>query len=148
MQEREARTALAHLVTIRISVFGRNSKIGVYCSDVSGAFDKVNSRRLLMKLHANGVPMDIQTVLNSWLPARKARVAVGVHFSWDIVIRDMVHQDTVLGLPVWNVFYEDATLTVRLHEFNDMLFRKRPQRAQNFGTHPWQWRVVSKVQKC
>ena len=50
MPERGARDALAHLVATWISLFGRKRKIGVYCSDVSGAFDKVNARRLLRKL--------------------------------------------------------------------------------------------------
>ena len=49
MPERGARDAFAQLVLFWISLFGRKRKIAVYCSDVSGAFDKVNSRRLLQK---------------------------------------------------------------------------------------------------
>ena len=47
MPERGARDALAQLVLTWISMIGRQRKIAVYCSDVSGAVDKVNSRRLL-----------------------------------------------------------------------------------------------------
>ena len=67
MPESGARDALAHLVTTWIFLFGRKRKVGVYCSEVSGAFDKVNSRRLLMKLYANGIPKDIQALLKSLL---------------------------------------------------------------------------------
>ena len=80
MPERGARDALAQLVLTWISLFGRKRKIAVYCSDVSGAFDKVNSRRLLRKLRARGVPMEILLVIQSWLYERKARVAVDSKF--------------------------------------------------------------------
>ena len=100
MPERGARDALAHLVTTWISLFGKKRKIAVYCSDVSGAFDKVSSQRLLRKLHATGVPADILAILASWLFARRANVAVGGKFSRDMVLRDMVYQGTVLGPPL------------------------------------------------
>ena len=48
--------------------------------------------------------MDIKAVLTFWLVARKARVAVGRQLSRDMVIRDMVYQDIVSGLPLWIVF--------------------------------------------
>ena len=100
MPERGARDALAQLVLIWISLFGRKRKIAVYCSDVSGAFDKVNSRRLLRKLRARGVPMEILLVIQSWLYERKARVAVGGEFSKDMSFQNMVYQGTVLGPPL------------------------------------------------
>ena len=50
MPERGARDALAQLVLTWISLFAKKRKIAVHCSDVLGAFDKVNSRRLLCKL--------------------------------------------------------------------------------------------------
>ena len=80
MPERGARDALAQLVLTWISMFSKRRKIAVYCSDVSGAFDKVNSRRLLCKLRARGVPDAILLVIQSWLYEREARVAVGVSF--------------------------------------------------------------------
>ena len=52
MPERGARDALAQFVLTWISLFGNKPKIVIYCPDVSGAFDKVNSRRLLSKLRA------------------------------------------------------------------------------------------------
>ena len=122
MPERGARDALAHLVATWISLFGRKRKIGVYCSDVSGAFDKVNARRLLRKLQSKRVHEDILAVLKSWLSARKARVAVGGQYSKDMEICNMVYQGTVLGPPLWNIFYEDASLAIRCHEFCEIVF--------------------------
>ena len=122
MPERGARDALAHLVTTWISLFCKKRKIAVYCSDVSGAFDKVSSQRLLSKLHAKGMPAGILAVLASWLSARKANVAVGGKFSRDMVLRDMVYQGTVLGPPLWNSFFEDDATAIRFNEFCDIVF--------------------------
>ena len=102
--------------------FGRKKTIAVYCSDVPGAFDNVNSRRLVRKLRAKGVPEEILAVLQSWLAARTAKVAVGGKFSSDMRISDMVYQGTVLGLPLWNIFYEDAADAVHLHDFLEVVF--------------------------
>ena len=72
MRERGARDALAQLVLTWISMFGKQRKIAVYCSDVSGAFDKVNSRMLLRKLRARGIPDAILVVIQCWLYERRA----------------------------------------------------------------------------
>ena len=65
MPERGARDALAQLVLMWIRLVGRKRKVGVYCSDAPGAFDKVNSQRLLRKLRARGVPDQILGVIES-----------------------------------------------------------------------------------
>ena len=122
MPERCARDALAHLFATWISLFKRKRKIGVYCSDVSGAFDKVNAGRLLRKLRSKGLPEDMLAVIQSWLSARKARIAVGGQFSKDMEICNMVYQGTVLCQPMWNLFYEDASMAIRCHGFCDIVF--------------------------
>ena len=77
MLERGARDALAHLVLSWISAFGLKRKIGVYCSDVSGAFDKVKARRLVQKLNAKEVSGNVLRVMESWLQQREVFVIVG-----------------------------------------------------------------------
>ena len=42
-KEREARDALAHLVLVWLKALSKGRKITVYCSDVSGAFDRVSA---------------------------------------------------------------------------------------------------------
>ena len=91
MPERWARDALVQFVLAWISLLSQRRNIAVYCSDVSGAFDKVNPRRLLRKLCASGVPDAILLVIQSWLYERRARVAVSCKFSRDMKIHNMVY---------------------------------------------------------
>ena len=49
-QGRGARDALALLTTAWIAASNGRLKVGVYCSDVSGAFDKVDAAILVTKL--------------------------------------------------------------------------------------------------
>ena len=51
-QERGARDALAFLVLTWLEGFCRKVKFALYCSDVSGAFDRVRLERLMAKLRA------------------------------------------------------------------------------------------------
>ena len=46
--------------------------------------------------------------LESWLADRVAEVVVGGHSSGQEPLIDSVYQGTVLGPPLWNVFYADA----------------------------------------
>ena len=135
MPERGARDALAQLVLTWISMFGKQRKIAVYCSDVSGAFDKVNSRRLLRKLRARGVPDAILMVIQSWLYERRARVAVGGKFSKDMKIQNMVYQGTVLGPPLWNIYYADAAMAVNIIGFLEIVFADDLNCFKDFGIH-------------
>ena len=80
-QKRGSRDVLALLMLEWLSIFDRRGKIGFYCSDVSGAFDKVDSRRLASKLRAKGINQRMVNILISWLEDRQAKVAVGGCFS-------------------------------------------------------------------
>ena len=60
-----------------LSGFNRRLKFGVYCSDVSGAFDRVSARRLLDKLRAKGLREDMLKVFEAWLAERQAVVVCG-----------------------------------------------------------------------
>ena len=116
-------------------MFGKQRKIAVYCFDVSGAFDKVNSRRLLRKLRARGVPDAILMVIQSWLYERRARVAVGGKFSKDMTIQNMVYQGTVLGPPLWNIYYADAAIAVNIIGFLEIVFADDLNCFKDFGIH-------------
>ena len=54
-KERGCRDALANMVLIWLEGMDRHLKIGLYCSDVSAAFDKVCAERLCEKLRAKGI---------------------------------------------------------------------------------------------
>ena len=75
--ERGARDALANLVLVWITGLLEGLKIAVYCSDVSGAFDRVKADRLVYKLRAKQVHPLMVEVLKAWLRSRRATVVVG-----------------------------------------------------------------------
>ena len=60
--------------------------------------------------------------LISWLEARRAHVVVEGEFSEEAILRDMVFQGTVLGPPLWNLFFKDAQTAVRFEGFQDVVY--------------------------
>ena len=102
--------------------FSQGKRVGLYCSDVSGAFDKVETKRLLRKLEHLGVRGKLLTFLASWLEYREAIVIADGSCSQTALLRNMVYQGTVLGPPLWNVYFADACSTVKDSGFDDTLF--------------------------
>ncbi len=96
--------------------------VGLYCSDVSGAFDRVDRKRLGDKLRATGLHPRVVAVLESWLEDRLSRVVVGGEFSPEEPLTDSVFQGTVLGPVLWNLFYEDARLSVNRKGYEESVF--------------------------
>ena len=121
-QERGARDALAFLTLTWVSGFCKKVKFVLYCSDVSGAFDRVRMERLLEKLKAKGVQERWVDLFASWLRARTAKVAVNGRFSAVFVLEHMVFQGTVWGPTLWNVYYEDAAKPVTESGFTEVVF--------------------------
>ena len=73
---RGAWDASAIVAIARARALAAGRKIGVYCSDVFGAFDHVSKDRLVAKLKKKGVHPEIVAVLASWLEKRFAHVVV------------------------------------------------------------------------
>ena len=59
--------------------FNHALKFGMYCSDVSGTFDRFNAQRLLTKLEAKGLRGALLKAFETWLAARQAVVVCGKH---------------------------------------------------------------------
>ena len=97
--------------------------LGLYCSDVSGAFDRVFKPRLCKKLRATGLHPDIVGFLGSWLDDRQAQTIVGGKASRVELLANSVFQGTVLGPPLWNLF---SKTRVWLH--GNMVSLKPPSR--------------------
>ena len=83
-------------------------KVGVYLSDISGAFDKVETGRLLAKLKAAGFNDELLRFLASYLEARRAVVLVNGETSDELELANMLYPGTVLGPTLWNVFFKDV----------------------------------------
>ena len=96
--------------------------VGLYCSDVSGAFDRVDKNRLGKKLSATGLHPRVVALLESWLEDRVSQVVVGGVNSPKEPLTDSVFQGTVLGSPLWNLFYEDARESVNKKGFSESVF--------------------------
>lgn len=57
--------------------FQERRKVGLYLSDVSGAFDRVERRRLLCKLRCASVSEQFMKLFRDFLDVRTAIVIVG-----------------------------------------------------------------------
>ena len=96
--------------------------VAVYCSDVSGAFDRVSAARLGEKLQRLGLHPGLLSLLNSWLEDRVSEVVVGGRRSQPEKLADSIFQGTVLGSPLCNVFYADARFAVNNLGFKETVF--------------------------
>ena len=119
---RGARDALATLVLTWIWALAAGSKVAVYCSDVSGAFDRVSLERLVSKLKHKGLHPDIVAVLGSWLRQRRAIVVTGGAGSKEMTLSNMVFQGTVTGPDLWNTFFEDARRAINECFYEEVVF--------------------------
>ena len=97
-------------VTTWLTMLNNRKKVGVYCSDVSGAFDRVCAARLLQKLAALGLHRDLFGTVQSWFRDRQAFVVVAGDCSAGSVLSNMVYQGTVWGPTLWNSFIGDASM--------------------------------------
>ena len=98
LKQRGARDALGYLVLSWLAAFREKASIALYMSDVSGAFDRVSSGKLVAKLRARGMPQDLLSIIASWLRKREAQVVVGGAKSKTMTLDNQVFQGTVWGL--------------------------------------------------
>ena len=117
-----ARDAILYLIITWLLALASGQKIILFCSDVAGAFDRVDTARLVSKLVAMGLDPAVVAVLSSWLESRCARVIVGGCCSEPIELTNMVFQGTVLGPKLWNLFYEDVKAACRDAKFEETVF--------------------------
>jgi hypothetical protein len=146
--ERGARDALAHLLITWSSAMSKGRKVAVYCSDVSGAFDRVKLCRLAAKLKAKRIHPKIIEVLVSWLRNRKARVVVGGEASEEFVLENMVFQGTVFGPDLWNVFYEDAKEAIKEMHYEECVFADDLNAYRIFPGVVSNERILTSLEAC
>ena len=80
-------------------------KIGLYLSDISGAFDKVSRCLLMGKLAQIGLPERFLDFLNAYLMNREGFVRVEGALSEAMLLSNMVFQGTALGPALWKAFF-------------------------------------------
>ena len=82
--------------------FQLRRKVGVFLSDISSAFDSVDTRKLLDKLQRIGVCDLLMAFFEDYLAPRRARVSIDRADSVECVLQNIVFQGTVLGPSLWN----------------------------------------------
>ena len=117
-----ARDAVLYYVLSWIAALNEGCKVGVYCSDVSGAFDRVDADLLLRKLASFGFNAVLLRVIRSWLRERAGFVIVSGEKSRPMRLRDMVFQGTVWGPSLWNAFFGDCVCAIRGCSFDVVIY--------------------------
>ena len=97
-------------------------KIGLYLSDITGAFDRVFKNFMIAKLHSVGVPDLYLDFLSSYLEPRIGHVAVESVLSDVFTLADSVFQGTVLGPTLWNVFFHDVAFAAAGIDTTEAMF--------------------------
>ena len=83
-------------------------KIAGYLSDITGAFDRVCKEYLMAKLQNAGIGQTYLNFIDAYLARRQAQVIVEGTASDPFEIFNTVFQGTVLGPPLWNLFFADV----------------------------------------
>lgn len=106
-------------------------QIGLYCSDVSGAFDRVESGKLLAKLARYGVHPKLLCLVGSWLAFRTAVVVVNGVSAQPRNLSIMVFQGAVFVPCLWNAFCADECLARLTGSQLDTIFVATTSTAAN-----------------
>ena len=120
--QRGSRDAIAYLTLTWLDLLRRGNKIAVYLSDVSGAFDKVDSNRLIQKLERKGLGFKMTRVIRSWLQRRRATVVVSGQKSRCLLLQNQVFQGTVFGPPLWNQFFSDSAVPLKRSGYTEVVY--------------------------
>ena len=117
-----SKDVLAYVTCIWLLALDSGNKIGVYCSDIKGAFDRVSTDKLLSKCAAYGLPEKATNFLRAYLAPRTAHVVVGGVSSDAITLENQVFQGSVSGPKLWNIYFSDIRFVVQLLGFIELLF--------------------------
>ena len=119
----------------------------MYCSDVSGAVDTVNSGRLLCKLRAREIPED--TARSAILVVRRDSSCSGAkQILTRHEISDMVYQGTVLRPSLRNAVYGDSALAVNLIVFLEVIYADDLNCFKDFGLRIANVDIAQEMRRC
>ena len=115
---------------------------------MSGAFDRVCKEILMSKMQGFGIGEALLQFLDSYLAPRIGKVTVQGQHSVDMVLDNSVSQGTVMGPPLWNIFYEDARHAVNEHDFIEAIFADDLNGFRAFEPETTDNDILSKLQEC
>ena len=118
---RSCQTIMIEFMDKVTSWLDEGNSVDVLYVDFRKAFDKVEHKRLMVKLKAEGVGGKLWGWLKDWLSGRYQRVVVNGMMSEWALVESGVPQGTVLGGPLFTVFVKDLDEWIRafLRKFAD-----------------------------
>ena len=143
-----ARDAVLLYVLSWIAGFNEGRKIGLYCSDVAGAFDRVNAELLMCKLASCGLNARLLKVLRSWLRDRSGFVIVNGEKSREMPLRNMVFQGTVWGPSLWNVFFGDCVCAIQCCGFEAVIYADDLNAWKSFARNTSNGHILEELREC
>ena len=123
-------------------------KVGLYLSDISGAFDRVETQRLLAKLEATGLNKNFLELLRDYLSVRDVMVLVNGAKSAVYPLCNTVFQGTVLGPSLWNVFFQDVQTAAENTGGKEAKFADDLSVSKDFPTSSSNAEVVADLERC
>ena len=84
----------------------------------------------------------------SWLDERVANVVVAGKKSRDYVLSNMVFQGIVLGPILWNVFFSDAAIPIRLAKYMEIVFADDLNAYRMFGNATPNVNILRTARNC
>ncbi len=142
------RDALALSVLSWLMTLEQGMQVGLYCSDVSGAFDRVDQQRITEKLKRSGIHPQIFRLLCSWLEPRTSVVVLDGKKSSCKTLQNSVYQGTVLGPPLWNIHYADSTRAVEAEGFTEVIFADDLNCSKAFSATTPESEIRRQLQRC
>ena len=116
------RDALLFNILSLLDFLENGKMIALYCSDVEGAFDRVDKTYLLQRFLSSKPPLQLAKILESWLEDRNANVVVSGCFPRNLPLANSVFQGTALGRPLWNEHFSTAKQAIRKAGFNESIY--------------------------
>jgi len=123
-------------------------KVAIYPSDISGAFDKVDREILMDRLRRTGLSEGMIIFLYDYLASRSARVVVQGYESESFEISNQIFQGTVLGPPLWNVFFRPVDEPIRACRFKGAKFADDLTAYKNFDAHVPNEAIKHELKEC
>ena len=129
-------------------MFHSGHRVGLYCSDVSGAFDRVSAENLCAKLKKSGIHPQVFDVLWSWLQKRKANIVVDGTMSDEFILSNSVYQGTTWGPPLWNHYYADGKHAIHDANFIESIFADDLNAFRGFKTTISDDQIRKELKEC
>ena len=148
LERRSCRDLLGLLTLQWIRSISEKKVVGAFFSDISGAFDRVSSQRLLQKLEIAGVSGDLLAFFISYLSPRSSQVVVNGKHSQSRNLQNTIFQGSVLGPLLWNLFFSDVSVAVRAVQAEEKIFADDLNAFRDFPLETRDFQIDENMLAC